>query len=113
MAPDGSGLSSSAAAAGASAAISGNTAGGSSSAGTASRNTSSSVSSFISAEAAKAAALSHAGVSTAQVREMECKLDEDDGIDVYEIEFKSAQMEYEYEIDAYTGAILKAEQDWD
>ena len=103
----------SAAAAGASAAISGNTAGGSSSAGTASGNTSSSVSSFISAEAAKAAALSHAGVSTAQVREMECKLDEDDGIDVYEIEFKSAQMEYEYEIDAYTGAILKAEQDWD
>ena len=103
----------SAAAAGASAAISGNTAGGSSSAGTASGNTSSSVSSFISAEAAKAAALSHAGVSTAQVREMECKLDEDDGIDVYEIEFKSAQMEYEYEIDAYTGAILKAEQEWD
>lgn len=103
----------SAAAAGASAAISENTAGGSSSAGTASGNTSSSVSSFISAEAAKAAALSHAGVSTAQVREMECKLDEDDGIDVYEIEFKSAQMEYEYEIDAYTGAILKAEQDWD
>ena len=103
----------SAAAAGASAAISGNTAGGSSSAGTASGNTSSSVSSFISAEAAKAAALSHAGVSTAQVREMECKLDEDDGIDVYEIEFKSAQTEYEYEIDAYTGAILKAEQDWD
>ena len=103
----------SAAAAGASAAISGNTAGGNSSAGTASGNTSSSVSSFISAEAAKAAALSHAGVSTAQVREMECKLDEDDGIDVYEIEFKSAQMEYEYEIDAYTGAILKAEQDWD
>ena len=63
--------------------------------------------------AAKSAALSHAGVSAAQVREMECELDQDDGIDVYEIEFKAGQMEYEYEINARTGAVLKAEQDWD
>lgn len=74
---------------------------------------SSSGSSFIGAEAAKAAALAHAGVSTSAVREMECELDEDDGSYRYEIEFKSAQTEYEYEIDARTGAVLKAQQDHD
>ena len=70
-------------------------------------------SSFIGTEAAKAAALSHAGVSASEIREMECELDEDDGIYLYEVEFETARAEYEYEIDAYTGAVLKAEQDWD
>ncbi len=73
----------------------------------------SSGSSFIGTEAAKAAALAHAGVSTSAVREMECELDEDDGSYRYEIEFKSAQTEYEYEIDARTGTVLKAQQDHD
>lgn len=73
----------------------------------------SSGSSFIGTEAAKAAALAHAGVSASAVREMECELDEDDGSYRYEIEFKSAQTEYEYEIDARTGTVLKAQQDHD
>lgn len=80
---------------------------------TVSGGSSSSGSSFIGAEAAKAAALAHAGVSASAVREMECELDEDDGSYRYEIEFKSAQTEYEYEIDARTGAVLKAQQDHD
>lgn len=32
---------------------------------------------------------------------------------LYEVEFKVGQTEYEYEIDAVTGAVLKAEQDID
>lgn len=70
-------------------------------------------SSVISAEAAKSAALAHAGVSASNVYEFKCELDRDDGVTRYEVEFKSGGMEYEYEIDAYTGAVLKAEQDWD
>ena len=36
-----------------------------------------------------------------------------DGSYIYEIEFDVGRMEYEYEVDAYTGAILKAEHDYD
>lgn len=87
--------------------------GSSSSSGNTTSNSASGNTSFIGAEAAKAAALAHAGVSASAVREMECELDEDDGSYRYEIEFKSAQAEYEYEIDARTGAVLKAQQDHD
>lgn len=69
-------------------------------------------SSHIGSEAAKAAALAHAGVSASEVYEMECELDQDDGIYLYEVEFKTARAEYEYKINASTGAVLKAEQDW-
>ena len=37
----------------------------------------------------------------------------DDGRFFYKVEFESGRMEYEYEIDAYTGAILAVEQDYD
>lgn len=75
--------------------------------------TTSGSSSVISAEAAKSAALAHAGVSASNVYEFKCELDRDDGVTLYEVEFKSGGMEYEYEIDATTGAVLKAEQDRD
>lgn len=75
--------------------------------------TTSGSSSLISAEAAKSAALAHAGVSASNVYEFKCELDRDDGVTLYEVEFKSGGMEYEYEIDATTGAVLKAEQDRD
>lgn len=75
--------------------------------------TTSGSSSLISAEAAKSAALAHAGVNASNVYEFKCELDRDDGVTLYEVEFKSGGMEYEYEIDATTGAVLKAEQDWD
>lgn len=75
--------------------------------------TTSGSSSLISAEAAKSAALAHAGVNASNVYEFKCELDRDDGVTLYEVEFKSGGMEYEYEIDATTGAVLKAEQDRD
>lgn len=64
-------------------------------------------------EAAKSAALRHAGVSAADARKLGCELDEDDGILLYEVEFEVGRTEYEYEIDTMTGAVLKAEQDFD
>ena len=91
--------------------VSGTTTGTSGSTAGSTGNTGSS--SLISAEAAKSAALAHAGVSASNVYEFKSELDRDDGVTLYEVEFKSGGMEYEYEIDAYTGAVLKAEQDWD
>lgn len=63
--------------------------------------------------AAKAAALANAGVSEADCTKLKCELDREHGSYVYEVEFDVGRMEYEYEIDAYTGAILKAEHDYD
>ena len=56
---------------------------------------------------AKSIALNHAGVSENEAYDMDIELDDEDGILVYEVEFKSGNMEYDYEINAATGAILK------
>ena len=62
---------------------------------------------------AKSIALNHAGVSESKAYDMEIELDEEDGMLVYEVEFKSGGMEYSYEIDAATGAIVKRETEPD
>ena len=62
---------------------------------------------------AKAIALNHAGVSESKAYDMEIELDEEDGMLVYEVEFKSGGMEYSYEINAATGAIVKQEAEPD
>ena len=61
----------------------------------------------IGAQAAKAAALKHAGLSEGQVRELQVEWDNEHGRAVYEVEFKSGGMEYEYVIDAATGSVLE------
>lgn len=68
---------------------------------------------YIGKEAAKAAALAHAGLSESQVSRMKCELDREDGRVVYEIEFKCDGMEYEYEIDASSGSVLKYDKERD
>jgi uncharacterized membrane protein YkoI len=68
---------------------------------------------YIGEAAAKAAALANAGVSESEVTRLKCELDREHGSYVYEVEFDVGRMEYEYEIDAYTGAILKSEHDYD
>lgn len=56
--------------------------------------------------AAKDKALSDAGLSSSDVTFTKSRLDLDDGVYVYEIEFYTASTEYEYEINAATGAIV-------
>lgn len=55
--------------------------------------------------AAKEIALNHAGVGSASFSK--AHLDYDDGIRVYDIEFVAGDREYDYEINALTGAILE------
>ena len=62
---------------------------------------------------AKSIALNHAGVSENKAYDMDIELDDEDRILVYEVEFKSGNMEYDYEINAATGAILKHESELD
>lgn len=62
---------------------------------------------------AKSIALNHAGVSESKAYDMEIELDDEDGTLAYEVEFKFGGMEYSYEINAATGAILKHEAELD
>ena len=40
-----------------------------------------------------------------------CELDRDDGRQIYEIEFWAGRVEYDYEVDAASGNVLKQEQE--
>lgn len=68
---------------------------------------------YIGEARAKEIVFSHAGVSAGAVHEYEAELDEDDGIMIYEIKFKAGNYEYEYELDAVSGSVLKHELDDD
>ena len=65
----------------------------------------------ISAAKAKEIALSHAGISAAEASFSQAELDTDDGTKVYHIEFTSGGVEYEYEINARTGAVISADKE--
>ena len=67
----------------------------------------------ITLEKAKEIALKHAGVEAANLFNFKGELDQDDGMLIYELEFESGGYEYDYEINAVTGAILKSEKEWD
>lgn len=70
--------------------------------------------SYIGVDAAKSAALSHAGVSADSATFSKAKLDNDDGRMEYEIEFYAGGMEYDYTIDAFDGTILEYDSErWD
>lgn len=63
------------------------------------------------ADRAKEIALTHAELEEANVTFVTAKLDTDDGRQVYEIEFYSGNIEYDYDIDASTGDILSYDYD--
>ena len=63
--------------------------------------------SYITADEAEQAALSHAGISASDVSFITCELDFDDGIMVYEVEFISGSTEYDYDINALDKSVLK------
>lgn len=68
----------------------------------------------ITQDEALAAALKHVGLTRDQldfVKKLE--LDWEHGRQIYEIEFYKGGFEYEFNIDAATGGILKCKKDWD
>lgn len=76
---------------------------------TASNQTQSST--MITTDAAKKIALEHVGLAEDTVTFIKAKLDRDDGRTVYDIEFHVDNKEYDYEIDAYSGAVVSYDFD--
>lgn len=66
---------------------------------------------YIGEDQAKSIALDHAGITADTVSFVHVKLDYDDGQMVYEIEFYSNNMEYDYEINATTEDIVEYDTD--
>ena len=64
-------------------------------------------------EEAIAIALTHAGLTKDQVRELEAELDKERGVLVFEVDFETREYDYEYEIHAQTGEILKSKRERD
>lgn len=60
----------------------------------------------ISKEDARKVAIKDANLSKSQVKFTKSKLDRDDGVLYYDIEFTFGNNEYDYEIDAYTGKVI-------
>ncbi len=58
-------------------------------------------------EKAREIAVKDAGIKNAEVSFTKAKLDTDDGVKIYEIEFTYNGNEYEYDINAKTGAIIE------
>ena len=60
------------------------------------------------------AALAHAGLTKEQVEFVKkMGLDYEHGRKVYEIEFYHNGFEYEFDVDAETGRVMKYKKDWD
>lgn len=68
---------------------------------------SSAASSVIPESKAAQIALGHAGLKKADVRDFECELDYERGVKVYEVSFDYGRYEYDYDIDAVSGKILR------
>jgi len=68
-------------------------------------------STLISKAKAKSIALNHAKVKTADIRDYEIELDKDSTVATYEIGFESGKYEFEYEINAKTGKIIKSQKE--
>lgn len=66
---------------------------------------------YIGVEAAKHAALAHAGLEEGEVRLAHAHLELDDGCWQYDVEFHKGDAEYDYSIDALTGAVLSYDYD--
>lgn len=56
-------------------------------------------------------ALKQAGVTKDSIRNLENTLDRENGVLVYEIDFKSGNIEYSYDINAETGEVVERDRD--
>ena len=68
---------------------------------------------YLSREEAIAIALKAAGLAENQVTRLKAEFDYDDGRPEYDVEFKYDGWEYEYEIHAESGNILRSDKDRD
>ena len=68
---------------------------------------------YITQEKAKTIALQDAGLTESDVRDLEVELDKDDGVLHYNVDFEKDGYDYEYEIDAKSGKILKSQKERD
>lgn len=66
---------------------------------------------YVGNEAARQAALNHAGLNEVEVRFVHTRLEWDDGRWVYDVEFHRDDTEYDYEIDAVTGEVLSFDRE--
>ncbi len=62
-------------------------------------------------DAALQTALADAGLTQAQVVDIDIELEKDRYSAWYEVDFESGSTEYEYKIDAYTGEIISSRTD--
>ena len=67
----------------------------------------------ITASDAKDAALKHAGLTEAQVSDVDIDLDRDNGKLIYEVDFNSGNIEYDYDINAETGEVISSDKSMD
>ena len=58
-------------------------------------------------------ALKNAGIKSSQAKKVKVEKDRENGRTIYEVEFTADGYEYEYEIDASSGKILKKEKERD
>lgn len=65
----------------------------------------------IGVETAQSIALSDAGLSASDVTGLKVELDREGGTEIYDVEFRTSGVEYDYELRASDGAILKS--DWE
>jgi uncharacterized membrane protein YkoI len=68
---------------------------------------------YIGEQAAIRVALAHAKFNEADVQHIKCELDRENGLMVYEVEFKRGGFEYDYDIDARTGTVVKYKKERD
>ena len=66
---------------------------------------------YIGKDKALETALAKAGLVKSQITLEKVKLDTEDGIKVYDVEFYAGNVEYDFEIDAVKGTVLKFEKD--
>lgn len=74
-------------------------------------NTNTNTGAYIGEDKAKSIALEHAGVTASQAKFAWVEMDRDDGIVKYDVEFYYGNKEYDYEINATTGAIISYDYD--
>lgn len=72
-----------------------------------------SASGYITVEQAKTAALNHAGVQAGDAIFVKAGMDWEMGRVCYDVEFYVGSTEYDYDIDATTGAVLSYDREWD